>query len=122
MLFRMLTDRLIQVGGADTTKQRLDSTTVRSAIRGLTRLGILVEAASKFLRELKRKQSERYSEVDAEIVRKYVERRGDGRFADTRPTESKRRLPVRDRRTVPPDNSGKAGEPSPTRADIPGPM
>lgn len=74
-------------------KQRLDSTTVKSAIRGLTRLGILVEAVSKFLRELKRKYPERYAEVDGEIVRKYVERQGDGCFAGTRPSESKRRLP-----------------------------
>ena len=47
VLFRTLTDKLIQAVGVDTTKQRLNSTTVRSAIRGLTRLGILVEAASK---------------------------------------------------------------------------
>ena len=93
VLFRTLTDRLIQAVGVDTTKQRLDSTTVKSAIRGLTRLGILVEATSKFLRELKRRQPERYAEVDADIVGKYVARQGDGCFADTRPSESKRRLP-----------------------------
>ena len=93
VLFRTLTDRLIQAVGVDTRKQRLDSTTVKSAIRGLTRLGILVEAASKFLRELKRRCPECYAKVDAEILRKYVERRGDGCFADTRPSESKRRLP-----------------------------
>jgi hypothetical protein len=93
VLFQTLTDRLIQAVGVETTKQRLDSTTVKSAIRGLTRLGILVEAVSKFLRELKRKEPERYAEVDGEIVRKYVERQGNGCFADTRPSESKRRLP-----------------------------
>lgn len=43
MIFRSLTDRLIQAIGVDTSKQRLDSTAIRSAIRGLTRLGILVE-------------------------------------------------------------------------------
>ena len=93
VLFRTLTDRLIQAVGVDTTKQRLDSTAVRSAIRGLTRLGILVEATSKFLRELQRKLPDRYAEVDPEVLRKYVERQGDGCFADTRPSESKRRLP-----------------------------
>ena len=93
ILFRTLTDKLIEQVGVDTSKQRLDSTTVRSAIRGLTRLGILVEAASKFLRELKRKNPEQYADVDPEILRKYVERQGDGCFADTRPSESKRRLP-----------------------------
>ena len=92
ILFRTLTDKLIQQVGVDTSKQRLDSTTVRSAIRGLTRLGILVEAASKFLRELKRTFSEQYADVDPEIVRKYVERQGNGCFANPRPSESKRRL------------------------------
>ena len=93
VLFRTLTDRLIQAVGVETTKQRLDSTAVKSAIRGLTRLGILVEATSKFLRELRRKHPDRYAEVDAEVLRKYVERQGEGCFANTRPSESKRRLP-----------------------------
>ena len=93
VLFRTLTDRLIKAVGIDTSKQRLDSTAVRSAIRSLTRLGILVEGTSKFLRELKRVLPEQYQAVDEGVVRKYVERRGDGCFADTRPSESKRRLP-----------------------------
>ncbi len=93
VLFRELTDQLIAKIGVDTSRQRLDSTTVQSAIRGLTRLGILVEAASKFLRELKRTCAADYAEVDSEILRKYVERKGDGCFANTRPSESKRRLP-----------------------------
>ena len=93
VLFRTLTDRLVEELGVDTSKQRLDSTAVQSAIRGLSRPGILVEATSKFLRELKRKHPDRYTEVDAEIVRKYVEREGEGCFASTRPSESQRRLP-----------------------------
>jgi hypothetical protein len=93
VLFRTLSDQLIAAVGVDTSKQRLDSTAVRSAIRGLTRLGILVEAMSKFLRELKRMIPEQYAAVDPDVLRKYVERQGDGCFADTRPSESKRRLP-----------------------------
>jgi Transposase DDE domain/Transposase domain (DUF772) len=93
ILFRTLTDKLIAAVGVDTSRQRLDSTAVRSAIRGLTRLGILVEATSKFLRDLKRTIPEQYAAVDPEVLRKYVERQGGGCFADTRPSESKRRLP-----------------------------
>jgi Transposase DDE domain/Transposase domain (DUF772) len=93
VLFRTLTDKLIAAAGVDTSKQRLDSTAVRSAIRGLTRLGILVEGTSKFLRELKRTFPEQYAAVDPEVLRKYVDRQGGGCFADTRPSESKRRLP-----------------------------
>lgn len=93
LLFRSLTDQLIQAIGVDTSQQRLDSTAVRSAVRSLTRLGILVEAISKYLRELRRRLPELYELVDAAVVRKYVVRQGDGCFADTRPSESKRRLP-----------------------------
>lgn len=93
VLFRTLTDRLIEKVGVDTRQQRLDSTTVKSAIRGLTRLGVLVEAVSKFLRELKRMNLPLYAAVDSELLRKYVKREGDGCIANTRPSESRRRLP-----------------------------
>lgn len=66
ILFRTLTDQLIVAVGVDTSKQRLNSTAVRSAIRGLTRLGILVETLSKFLRELKRTIPEQYAAAKSE--------------------------------------------------------
>jgi hypothetical protein len=93
VLFRTLTDRLIAAIGVDTSKQRLDSTAIRSAMRGLTRLGILVEAIAKFLRELRRLQPALHGRVEPETVRKYVDREGTGCFASTRPSESRRRLP-----------------------------
>jgi Sec-independent protein translocase protein TatA len=92
-IFRTLTDRLINAVGVNTDCQRLDSTAIRSAIRGLTRLGILVEATSKFLRELKRTFGELHDQVNLELNRRYVDRQGDGCFANTKPSESKRRLP-----------------------------
>ncbi len=63
VMFRTLTDQLIVAVGVDTTRQRFDSAAVRSAIRSLTRLGILVEANGKFLRELKRKHPNQYASV-----------------------------------------------------------
>lgn len=93
VLFRSLTDQLVKTVGTDTSKQRLDSTAIRSAMRGLTRLGIIVETISKFLRELRRSHPALHQQVDPAFVRKYVEREGDGCFACTKPSESKRRLP-----------------------------
>jgi hypothetical protein len=93
VLFRTLTDQLIAAVGVDTRKQRLDSTAIRSAIRGLTRLGILVESISKFLRELRRSHADLYGQVEPNVVRRYVTREGPGCFASTKPSESKRRLP-----------------------------
>lgn len=93
VIFRSLTDKLISEMSVDTTKQRLDSTAIRSAIRGLTRLGILVESASKFLRELRRQLPDTFQMVESDHVEKYLDRKGEGSFADTRPSESRRRLP-----------------------------
>ena len=54
LLFRCLTDRLVQGFSVDTSHQRMESTALRSAMRALTRLGIVVESISKFARELER--------------------------------------------------------------------
>ena len=54
VLFQSLTDELIEAFGVDASRQRLDSTSIRSAMRILTRLGTVVETISKFLRELAR--------------------------------------------------------------------
>ena len=93
VLFQTLTDQLIRKLKIDTGRQRIDSTAVRSAMRTLTRLGIVVETISKFLRELSRKQPDLYSTVDRDVVRLYVERRGEDCFEFAKPSESKRRLP-----------------------------
>ena len=50
LLFR--SDRMVQGFSVDTSHQRMDSTALRSAMRALTRLGIVVESISKFAREL----------------------------------------------------------------------
>ena len=93
VLFQSLTDELIAAFAVDTHRQRLDSTGIRSAMRSLTRLGTVVEVISKFLRELARTHPALHTRVDADLVRRYVGRQGDGCFADTTPSESKRRLP-----------------------------
>jgi len=91
-IFRDITDGLIKALGLDTSKQRMDSTAFKSAMRELTRVGTFVETIGKFLRELKRKAPTEYERVDPEVVGKYVERDGDGCFG-VRPTESGKRLP-----------------------------
>ena len=93
VLFQSLTDELIEAFGVDASRQRLDSTSIRSAMRILTRLGTVVETISKFLRELARTHPSLHQQVDGELVRKYVARKGEGCFADASPSESKRRLP-----------------------------
>lgn len=91
-LFRGLTDELIRGFCVDTDRQRMDSTALRSAMRSLTRLGIVVESTSKFARELARFHPELQARIDPEILRRHVDREGPGSFACTAPGISKRRL------------------------------
>lgn len=93
VMFRTLTDKLITSVGVDTSRQRLDSTAIRSAMRSLSRLGTIVETVSKFLRELKRTHPGLFDLVGPTDWRRYVDRTGDGCFALSVPSESKRRLP-----------------------------
>jgi hypothetical protein len=77
----------------DTSRQWLDSTAIRSAMRGPTRLGIMVEMIAKFLRELRRLRPALHAQVEFETVRKYINREEAGCFTSTKPSELKRRLP-----------------------------
>lgn len=93
LLFTELTDELIKAFDVSTDKQRLDSTAIRSAMRNLTRLGVVVESISKFVRELSHACPQLHQRVDRELIRRHVEGTGGGCSADTKPSESKRRLP-----------------------------
>ena len=92
LLFRHLTDRLVRAFSVDTSRQRMDSTALRSAMRALTRLGIVVESISKFARELERHHPGLYTQISSSVIRRYVDREGHGAFANTAPSVSKRRL------------------------------
>ena len=92
LLFRCLTDRLVQGFSVDTSQQRMDSTALSSAMRALTRLGIVVESISKFARELERYHPGLHEQISKEVIRRYVDREGNGAFANTAPSVSKRRL------------------------------
>ena len=92
LLFQRLTDRLVRAFDVDTSRQRMDSTALRSAMRSLTRLGIVVETISKFVREPKRLDAALHSRIDADMIRRYVDREGDGAFANSSPSVSRRRL------------------------------
>ena len=92
LLFQRLTDRLVRAFSVDTSRQRMDSTALRSAMRSLTRLGIVVETISKFARELERFHPDLYGQIGDGLIRRYVVREGDGYFASTAPSVSKRRV------------------------------
>ena len=61
-------------------------------MRALTRLGIVVETISKFARELERRHPGLCRLIDDDVIARYVVREGEGCFANTAPSVSKRRL------------------------------
>jgi hypothetical protein len=93
VLFRVLTDQLIKTFEVDTTRQRLDSTVLRSNMRKLTRLGVLCETIEKFLRELSGHDAALYARVDPALLGRHVDREQGGCFGVARPSEAQRRLP-----------------------------
>ena len=54
-------------------------------MRALTRLGIVVESISKFARELERYHPGLHEQISKEVIRRYVDREGNGAFANTAP-------------------------------------
>ena len=92
VLFRRVTDRLVRAFSVDTSRQRMGQTALRSAMRSLTRLGIVVESISKFARELARFHPALQVLIDGDIIRRYVDREGAGCFSNTAPSASRRRL------------------------------
>jgi len=92
VLFSRMTDRLVRAFSVDTSRQRMDSTALRSAMCSLTRLGIVVETISKFARELARFHPALHALIDGDIIRRYIDREGAGCFSNTAPSASRRRL------------------------------
>ena len=78
---------MVQGFSVDTSHHdfRMDSTALRSAMRALTRLGIVVESISKFARELERYHPGLHEQISKEVIRRYVDREGNGAFANTAP-------------------------------------
>lgn len=92
VLFRRMTDRLVRAFSVDTSRQRMDLTALRSAMRSLTRPGIVIETISKFARELARFHPVLHALIDGDIIRRYGDREGAGCFSNTAPGASRRRL------------------------------
>ncbi len=90
--FERVTRALAEADGLSLGRQRLDSTHVMSNIAVLTRLGLLVETVTHFLKELRREAPEELARLDGGYGRRYLER--EGYFSDAKREQARRRLPV----------------------------
>jgi hypothetical protein len=91
-VFNQVTGAMMKMDGLSAVRQRLDSTHVISNIAVLTRLGVLTETVTNFLRELRKEGPEKLAKLDADYAKRYLDR--EGYFADAKREQAQRRLPV----------------------------
>ena len=93
VLFAGLTDTLITSFGIDTSKQRLDSTIIRSNMRKYGRILICVTTIRKFLKKLRRIHKTVYdSMLTAEFIERYLAKNTENLFSQVKPSETSRTL------------------------------
>ncbi len=89
-VFETVTAGLAKKTGVSLAIQRLDSTHVVSNIAKLSRLGLLTETVTHFLKGLRRAHESLLSTVPKALVERYLDR--EGYFADAKRDEVPRRL------------------------------
>jgi len=92
VLFDRITDRLAKVFKVDTDKQRLDSIHVKSNMRRLGRIGIIVKSIHKFLVNLKRQHIEVFETLPQDIVDRYLPEKALSCFSMVKPSDSEKTL------------------------------
>ncbi len=92
VLFEKITDTLAKVFKVDTTKQRIDSVHIKSNMRRLGRIGILVRCLHKFLVNLKRQYKELFETLPGGLVEKYLSEKAVSCFSLVKPSETERTL------------------------------
>ena len=93
ILFEKLTEKLIDAFDVDTSKQRLDSTIIRSNMRKLGRIRIFANTIRKFLKKLKRKHPGLFDTLlESEFADRYLAGESEGCFSRVKPSESGKTL------------------------------
>ena len=88
LLFRLLTDTLLDKLNISTRKQRLDSTHIRSDMRRLSRLELFRKTMAKFLKVMRREHARLLKKnVAPELTERYLGKK-NGYFAQVKPSEA----------------------------------
>jgi len=95
LLFKVLSDRLLQRLGVKTGQQRLDTTHLLSNFAQLTRLGVFCETHRVFLRAVRQADQALLALVPETLRRRYLDDEGTrSHYDDARASECRRRLAV----------------------------
>lgn len=92
VIFNIITEKLVNVFGVDTTKQRLDSVHIKSNMCKLGRIGIISESIHGFLNILNKKHPVQFETVEQKIIDRYHSEKAVGCFSRVKPSESPKTL------------------------------
>lgn len=93
LLFETLTDTLIESFNVDTSKQRLDSTYIRSNMRILGRVGVFSSTIRKFLKKLRRSHAKLFADLPVTRFKdRYLTKDPDSLFSQVKPSEAAGKL------------------------------
>lgn len=93
VLFETLTDTLIETFGVDTSKQRIDSTYIRSNMRMLGRVGIFSATIRKFLKKLRHSHAKLYADLPAARFNdRYCTKNSENLFSQVKPSAASKTL------------------------------
>ncbi|MFO8068308.1 MAG: transposase [Bacteroidales bacterium] len=91
-MFKVIGDRLAEIFKVNTDMQRIDSVHIKSNMRKLGRINIVVQTIKKFLRNLKRQDKEAYQLLESDLIDKYTSKQKDNVFSRVKPSESSKTL------------------------------
>jgi len=91
-VFTAITAHLAKVFAVDMERQRLDSTHIFSNMKHLGRIGLFMQTIKGFLTNLKRNRKDRYANVNADVIRRYMSKQGESGFAMVKPSDAAKRL------------------------------
>jgi len=92
IIFELATKKLADVFKVDVDKQRIDSVHIKSNMRRLGRISICATTINKFLRNLKRQHNDAFLEVSADLIEKYMPKKGIGCFSMVKPSDAQKTL------------------------------
>jgi len=93
-IFRSATGKLAEAFNVDPDFQRQDSVHIKSNMRKLSRMNICANAIRRFLKNFKRHHKDSFSQIDKELVDKYLPKKAFQCFARVKPSEAKKTLAV----------------------------
>jgi len=89
VLFETLTETLINKFGVNTSKQRLDSTYIRSNMRILNKTGVFLSTIQKFLKKLRQSNAKLYALLpESEFGARYLGKDSENLFSYVKPSGS----------------------------------